>query len=58
MSVRVSSMSVLSCLGSGLATGLILRPRIPTNCLQDPQFQINSDGEKARAPYTKGRRRR
>jgi hypothetical protein len=58
MSVRVYSVSVLSCLGSGLATGLFPRPRSPTNCLQDSQFQINSDEEKARGPYTKGIRRR
>jgi hypothetical protein len=35
MSVRVSSVLVLSCPGSGLATGLITRPRHPTNCLYD-----------------------
>jgi hypothetical protein len=27
---------VLSCVGSGLATGLITRPRSPTDCLEDP----------------------
>jgi hypothetical protein len=30
MSVRVSSVFVLSCAGSGLATGLIARPKSPT----------------------------
>jgi hypothetical protein len=29
---------VLSCVGSGLATWLITRPRSPADCLQDPQF--------------------
>jgi hypothetical protein len=33
MSVRISSVFVLSCVGSGVATGLIPRPRSPTNCL-------------------------
>jgi hypothetical protein len=57
MSVRVSSVFVLSCVGSGLATGLITRPRSPTNCLQDLKFQINSDRKLARGPNVKGRRR-
>jgi hypothetical protein len=33
VSVRVSSLFVLSCVGSGRATGLITRPKSPTNCL-------------------------
>jgi hypothetical protein len=33
MSVRIASVFVLSCVGSGLATGLFLRPRSSTNCL-------------------------
>jgi hypothetical protein len=33
MSVRVSSVFVLSCVGSGFGTGLIIRPRSHTNCL-------------------------
>jgi hypothetical protein len=44
MSVRVSSVFVLSCVGSGLATGLIPRPR------SLPAVLINSDGEDARSP--------
>jgi hypothetical protein len=35
MAVRVSSVFVLSCVASGLAAGLITRPRGPTDCLQD-----------------------
>jgi hypothetical protein len=38
MSVNVSSAFVLSYAGSGLATGLIIRPR-------SPKYHINSDGE-------------
>jgi hypothetical protein len=26
----------VSCVGIGLATGLVTRPRSPTDCLQDP----------------------
>jgi hypothetical protein len=45
MSAYVHVVSMLSCVGSGLATGLITRPRSPANCLSDPQFQVNeSDG--------------
>jgi hypothetical protein len=33
MSVRVSSVFVF-CVGSGLATGLITRPRSPTDCVK------------------------
>jgi hypothetical protein len=36
ISVCVYSVFVLSCIGSGLATGLIPRPRSPTDCLKDP----------------------
>jgi hypothetical protein len=50
MSVRVSSVSVLRCVGSGLVRGPIPRPKSPTDC------QINSDGKQARGPYTKSRR--
>jgi hypothetical protein len=32
MSVRIPSVSVLPFVGSGLATGLIPRPRSPTDC--------------------------
>jgi hypothetical protein len=39
MSVHVSSVFVLSCLGSGLATGLIPRPG------SLPAVLINSDGK-------------
>jgi hypothetical protein len=31
-SVRVSSVFVLSCVGRGLATGLVTRPRSPAKC--------------------------
>jgi hypothetical protein len=53
MYIRASSVLVLSCLGSGLATGLISRPRSPTNCLYDPYFQMNSDWKQARGLNTK-----
>jgi hypothetical protein len=33
MDVRVSSVIVLSCVGSGLVTGLIPCPRSPIDCL-------------------------
>jgi hypothetical protein len=36
---------MLSCIGSGLATGLIPRPRCPTD-YEDPEFQINSGGNR------------
>jgi hypothetical protein len=54
MYVRVSSVFVLPGVRSGLATGLITRPRSRTNCLSDPQFQINSDWKQVRGPNTKG----
>jgi hypothetical protein len=49
-------MFLLPCVGSDLATRLIPRPRSPTNCLQDPQFHINSDGKRAKElnPSEKG----
>jgi hypothetical protein len=53
MSVCVSSVFVLSRVGSDLTTGLITRQMSPTNYLH-----INSDGKQARGPDTKGRRRR
>jgi hypothetical protein len=34
MSVRVSSVFVLSCVGIGLTSGLITRPRSPISCLK------------------------
>jgi hypothetical protein len=37
MSVRVSSVYMLSCLDSGLATGLITCRKSPTNCLNKIQ---------------------
>jgi hypothetical protein len=43
MDVCVTSVFVLSYMGIGLATGMIIRPRSPTNCVQNPQFQIISD---------------
>jgi hypothetical protein len=43
MSVRVPSVFVLSCVGSGLATALITRPRSLTEC---STVHINSDGGK------------
>jgi hypothetical protein len=46
MSVGVSAVFVSSCAGTGLATGLIKRPRSLANRLQDPYFQINSDGKR------------
>jgi hypothetical protein len=52
MSVSISSVFGISCVGSGLATGLIHRPRSPIKCLQDPDLQINSDGKEARKPNT------
>jgi hypothetical protein len=58
MSDRISSVFVFSYVGSGLATGLITRLSCPINCLQDPKFQINSDGKHASGPNTKRRRRR
>jgi hypothetical protein len=33
MSVRVSSVLALTCVGSGLATGMVTLPKSPTNCL-------------------------
>jgi hypothetical protein len=51
MSVRVSSVFVLPCVGSGLATGLITH-------LRNLLFQIYSDGKQARGPNMKGIRRR
>jgi hypothetical protein len=54
MSVSVSCMFVSSCVGNGLSTELITRPR----GLWDPQFQIYSDGKQASWPNTKGRVRR
>jgi hypothetical protein len=32
IAVHISSVFVLSCVDSGLATGLITRPRSPTDC--------------------------
>jgi hypothetical protein len=58
MCVRVSSVFALSCVCNGLAAGPITHPRNPTNCLQDPEYKINSDGEEARGPNTIDRRRR
>jgi hypothetical protein len=57
LSARVSSVFVLSCVGSGLATGLItVQEFLPT------VYKIHSwrliDGKQARGPNTKGRRRR
>jgi hypothetical protein len=46
ISIRVSPALVLSCVGKGFATGLITGPRSPTDCLQDPQFHINSNGNR------------
>jgi hypothetical protein len=45
--VCVCSAFVLSCVGSGLATGLIPRPKSPTDCPQDYTFQINPEWEEA-----------
>jgi hypothetical protein len=45
MSLCFFSVFVLFCVCSGLATGLITRPRSPTNCLQDSQF--DSEWEQA-----------
>jgi hypothetical protein len=42
MSVSVYYVFVLSCVGSGLAIGLITRPRSPV--YKDPYYQINFDG--------------
>jgi hypothetical protein len=41
-------LCLLTCVGSGLVTGLIPRPRSPTDCLLDSRFEINSDGKQAR----------
>jgi hypothetical protein len=35
MCVYVYSVYVVLCVGSGLANGLILRPRNPTDCVYD-----------------------
>jgi hypothetical protein len=43
MSVRVSSVFVLSCVGSCFEIELITRPQSPNNCLYDSQVQINSE---------------
>jgi hypothetical protein len=48
MSVRVSSVSVLSCVGSGLATGMIHRPRVPPTVYKIHCSKINYDGKGAR----------
>jgi hypothetical protein len=45
------SVFVLPYVGSGLTKELILSPSSPTKCLQDPQFQINSDGKQSRKLY-------
>jgi hypothetical protein len=37
MSLRVSSVSVLSCVGSGVEIGLIPHPRVPPTL---PKYQI------------------
>jgi hypothetical protein len=47
------SAFLLSCVGSGLVTGLITLSRSPTNCLQDPYFQITFDGKQAKGSITK-----
>jgi hypothetical protein len=43
-----SSVFVLSCVGSGLATGPIPRPRSCISSLQDPLFHVNSDEKHTR----------
>jgi hypothetical protein len=51
MPVCISSVFVLPCVGSGLATGLIARPRSPTFCVMDAWLQINSDGNRPEGHY-------
>jgi hypothetical protein len=47
MSVYVYILSVLSCVGRGLATRLNTRLKSSSNCLYDSQFQVNdSDGHR------------
>jgi hypothetical protein len=37
---------------------VLRRANSPSKCVQDPYFQINSDGKQTRGLNTKGRRRR
>jgi hypothetical protein len=39
--IRLFCVCVVLCVGSGLATGLIPRPRSPTDCVEDSKFRIN-----------------
>jgi hypothetical protein len=48
--LRLFCVSVVLCAGSGLATGLITRPRSSTDCLEDSKFRINSERTQTRKP--------
>jgi hypothetical protein len=43
----------IGCVGSGLATGLIIRPGVLPTVYKIHNFRINSDGKQARGPNTK-----
>jgi hypothetical protein len=46
LEIKMSAFLMLSCVGTGLVTGLISPPRSPNACLQDQWVHITFDGNK------------